>query len=116
MNITKAEEALNRLTERIMRFSQWNGRLVPEDASDVETLRAFIAQAGEDAERYRVLRHSLSSQPSCTSLWMPQVAVPFTNCEQTYTPAGLDAALDEERAARSAAVAPTQLGDSNERR
>jgi len=56
---------------------------------------AGIEQAKQDAERYRALRHSLSNEDGCSTLEMPEISVPFSSHEQTYTPEGLDKAVDD---------------------
>jgi hypothetical protein len=53
--------------------------------------RAELEALRKDAERYRKIRAALG--PGRHSMWTPQITVPFEP-EKTYTPDGLDAALD----------------------
>jgi hypothetical protein len=64
---------------------------------EVEALRA-------DAERYRTLRNSLSHEAGCSHMAMPRITDP-RNSMLTYTPGGLDCALDMIRAERDTARA-----------
>ncbi len=60
------------------------------------TVLAIIAERAElkrDAERYRALRHSLSGQKQCSNTEMPCISDPISPFI-TYTPDGLDAAID----------------------
>lgn len=56
------------------------------DANELEALR-------RDAARYRALRHSLSGCDGCSHTQMPRISVPLRD-DMTYTPDGLDAAID----------------------
>ncbi len=63
------------------------------------------ADVERDAARYRVLRHSLSEEARSSSTSMPIITTPqsrWNGRQMTYTPTGLDAALDAEIEARRA--------------
>lgn len=47
-----------------------------------------------DAARYRALRGSLTGKPGCSVTFMPRLLDPF-DAMITYTPDGLDKALDD---------------------
>lgn len=65
-------------------------------AANPAVIRALLAERAElkrDAERYRALRHSLSGQKQCSNTEMPCISDPISPFI-TYTPDGLDAAID----------------------
>jgi hypothetical protein len=62
-------------------------------AQSVLALIAECAELKRDAERYRALRHSLSGQKQCSNTEMPCISDPISPFI-TYTPDGLDAAID----------------------
>lgn len=61
--------------------------------SVVDDAQAIIDGLRVDAERYRALRHSLSGQQHCSHTEMPCISDPISPFV-TYTPDGLDAAID----------------------
>lgn len=60
---------------------------------DETALRAEVEALRKDAERYRAIRYSLSGLPGCSHTAMPAISVPMCY-GLTYTPDGLDDAVD----------------------
>jgi hypothetical protein len=74
-------------------------RTISELEARRDKLRVEVEALKKDAERYRTLRHSLSGKPGSSHTEMPQIHSPF-HLEITYTPDGLDAAIDAAMAAK----------------
>lgn len=67
--------------------------------AELRRLRAENAELAKDAGRYRAIRHSLSRQQRCSHTEMPCISDPISPFV-TYTPEGLDTAIDTAMAAK----------------